>query len=127
LQAVNRLDHRKEAASAAKVVMSLCKTSNPTALEIVNDAADELTLDVKALSEQSESEFSLILSGGLLQNDTPLRQKFLKKIAEIKKINRIVALSCDPVYASAAIALENNGLSDAAEKLMSSVQVVKEL
>lgn len=127
LDAVNHQDHRKEAASAARVVMRLCDEGNPIAASIVNDAAEELALDIKTLCDQSEDPISLLISGGLLQNDTPVRREFVKLISNIEKIKSIVALNCDPVYASAAIALCKAGLCDAVESLMNSIEGVQEL
>lgn len=124
---VNRGDHRKLVASLTKEILRLCDDKNAVALDIVSDAADELALALRALSEQTDCEFSLLLSGGLLQNDTPLRRMLIKKAKAVKGIKGIVALSCDPVYASAAIALRYNGLPDAAEILMSCVKGVERL
>ena len=120
LRAVNQGDHRKRAASVTKVVLKLCDEGCKTAVELINTAAEELTLSVKTVSDQAEGKFSLILSGGLLQNDTPLRRMLTKKAEQLEKIERVVIPENEAVITAAAIALLNNGYKDASERLLSS-------
>lgn len=118
LRAVNQGDHRERSASLTRVVMSLYDRSNKTAIEIVNYAAEELALSAKTVASRAKSPVSLVLSGGLLQNDTPLRRGLIERLSSFEKINQIVTPACDAVRSAAAIALLNNGKADAAERLM---------
>ena len=118
-------ENTEKVASVAQTIMKLCEDGNQTALSIIDDASDELVLSVKSISEQVTEPFSLLLSGGLLQTETPLRKLFIKKVSTIKKINCISVLNCEAAYVSAAIALLNNGREDSAERLMKSIKEIE--
>lgn len=118
LRAFNQGDHRERAASTAEVVMHLYDNNNKTARELVKYAADELALSAKTVAARSDVQVALVLSGGLLQNDTPLRRELIERVSSFEKINKIVTPACDAVRSAAAIALLNNGRDDAAERLM---------
>ena len=118
LRILNQSDYQKRAASATEVVLRLYETGNTNATELINDAAEELACSINALAERANGSFSLILSGGLLQNDTPLRRILLEKVSVINNISKIVTPKCDAVLSAAAIALRSNGYDDAAERLM---------
>ena len=98
--------------------MRLYENNNETAKYIVANAADELALSVKTVAKRSPAPIPLVLSGGLLQNDTPLRRELLDKLSSYEKIARVVTPECDAVRGAAAIALLNNGREAAAERLM---------
>ena len=124
LRAVNQGDHRKRAASVTEVVSRLCDAGNKTAGELIENAADELILSVRTVLEQAEGSFSLLLAGGLLQNDTPLRRRFIEKAKQIDRLDCVETPTNEAVLTAAAIALSNNGLTDAAERLMFSAKEV---
>ena len=121
LNAVLRDNTRKTIASVARLVMQLCKKGNPVAESIVSEAAEQLFVSLKAVVRELDGRVPLLLWGGLLQNETPLRQKLIERVATLTKIERTVIPEQEAVRSAAAIALLNHQRVNAAERLMSSI------
>jgi N-acetylglucosamine kinase-like BadF-type ATPase len=111
--------YTKQVASASRVVMNLYEAGNPLAKELINYAAEELTLAVSALlCKVPGQKFTLLLSGGLLENDTPLRRVFLQRIHNNPQITSVQAPQVKSVQAAASLALLFGGHREAAELLL---------
>lgn len=109
----------KQVASASRVVMNLYEAGNPLAKELISYAAEELTLAVSTLLHKvPNQEFALLLSGGLLENDTPLRRVFLRSIQNNPQISSVQVPYIQPVQAAASLALLYSGHAEAAELLL---------
>ena len=119
LRAVNTGEFRSRVASVTQVVVDLCRKGNLTAQSLIGYAADELLLAVKAVAEQVEGQqFALILSGGLLTNDTPLQKMLLERVKEIPQLSEVQVPDVPAVRSAASIALLRSGRKEAAERLM---------
>ncbi len=119
LPAVNGADFRKKAASAAAVADRLYREGNPIAVKLFEDAAEECLCCVKAVLRQTELEkLSLILSGGLFREDSPLYALLGPKAEALPQIERVMLPKVSAVCSSAAIALHRAGRKQAAEHLM---------
>ncbi len=119
LPTVNNGDFRKQAATAAEVVDRLYREQNPIAVKLFTDAAEECLCAINAVIEQTDKrELSLILSGGMFRADSPLYTLVKQKADKLPQIDRVVLPKVSAVCASAAIALYQAGLADAAERVM---------
>ena len=119
LRAVNTGEFRSRVASVTPVVVKLCEQGNPTAKTLISYAADELLLAVKAVAKQVEGQqFALLLSGGLLTNDTPLQKMLLERVKEVPQLSEVQIPDVPAVRSAASIALLRSGRKEAAERLM---------
>ncbi|MBQ3763085.1 MAG: hypothetical protein II875_13920 [Clostridia bacterium] len=114
-------DGRKRVASAAKVVCALADGGNACAGGLLDDAAEEVVLLVRAvLARDEESDrVPLILSGGLTSEGSALRSR-IERLA-LEKCARVSAVKTPAVSAAAAcasLALKLAGLDEAAEKAL---------
>ena len=125
LNVLTHVDSRKKVASVAKPLMELYDKGNPIALSIIGKASDELVLLLKTIIKKADKSFALLLSGGLMQSDTPIRRELIKKLAGVGCISNIIALNGEVACASAAIALLNSGREDSAERLMNTIKGVE--
>ena len=121
LRKLNKGDTRSAVADAARVVFSLYEQGSPTAAALLDSCVEEIALTVKTAIRRDggAAEYPLILSGGLVREESPL---FAKLKAELLQpgsgISEITFLQVHPAVASASLALHHAGLEDAVEDLL---------
>ena len=121
LRKLNRGDTRSAVADAAKVVFSLYRQDSPTATALLDSCAEEIALAVRTAIRRDggKAEYPLILSGGLVREDSPLYTMLKEQLLRPGSgISEITALQVHPAVASAALALHHAGLEEAVEHLL---------
>ena len=121
LRKLNKGDTRSAVADAAKVVFSLYEQGSPTAVALLESCAEEISLAVRTAIRRdgSNAEYPLILSGGLVRQESPLYAMLKDRLLQPGSgISQITALQVHPAVASAALALHEAGLNDAVEYLL---------
>ena len=121
LRKLNKGDTRSAVADAAKVVFSLYGQGSAAAAALLKSCADEIALSVRTAIRRDggDREYPLILSGGLVQEDSPVYAMLKKQLLQPGSgISEITALQVHPAVASAALALHHAGLSGAVEELL---------
>ena len=121
LRKLNRDDTRSAVAGAAKAVFALYDRGSPTAAALLEGCAEELALSVRTAIRRDGGtrEYPLILSGGLVREESPLYAMLQKKLLQPGSgISELTALQVHPAVASAALALHHAGLEDAVEQLL---------
>ena len=121
LRKLNKGDTRSAVADAAKLVFDLYSQGSPTAASLIEKCAEEIALTVTTAIRRDggRCEYPLILSGGLVREESPLYAMLKQKLLQPGSgISEITALQVHPAVASAALALHNAGLSDAVEHLL---------
>ena len=84
----------------------------------MENCAEEIALTVTTAIRRDggKAEYPLILSGGLVREESPLYAMLKQKLLQPGSgISEITALQVHPAVASAALALHNAGLHDAVE------------
>lgn len=115
---LNLLTPAKHVAKVTETVLKLGEQGNETALKLIDQAAESLALAIRTLTDKTEGTFTLVLWGGLLQHDTPIRRRLAEKVEKIPCIRNIEVPAHEAVRSAAAIALRNNGYEEAAERLL---------
>ena len=121
LRKLNKGDTRSAVADAAKLVFDLYSQGSPTAAALLESCAEEIALTVTTAIRRDggKAEYPLILSGGLVREESPLYAMLKERLLQPGSgISEITALQVHPAVASAALALHHAGLSDAVENLL---------
>lgn len=97
---------RTKVASLARVVTAFADRGNETALEIIEEATDELSLAVKAVYEHLDlDEPRVVIVGALGNAGGRFTRMLYDKIGKIDSKIRIQGPSIDPAYAAAILAM----------------------
>ena len=121
LRKLNRGDTRSAVADAARVIFSLYDQGNATAASLLEACADEIALSVRTATRRdgTKSEYPLILSGGLVREESPIYEMLKSRLLRSGTgISQVTTLQVHPAVASAALALHHAGLNDAVETLL---------
>ena len=121
LRKLNRGDTRSAVADAAREVFDLYDQGSPTAAALLESCAEEIALTVRTAIRRDggSAEYPLILSGGLVREESPLYAMLKEKLLQPGSgISQITALQVHPAVASAALALHHAGYEDAVEHLL---------
>ena len=118
---LNKGDTRSAVAGAAREVFALYAQGSATAARLLDSCAEEIALSVRTAIARDGGirEYPLILSGGLVREESPLFSMLKEKLLlSGSGISEITTLQVHPAVASAALALHHRGLDDAAEALL---------
>ena len=121
LRKLNKGDTRSAVADAAKVVVSLYHQGSAAAAALLEECAEEIVLAVQTAIRRDggKTEYPLILSGGLIQESSPLYPMLKERLLQPGSgICQMTTLQVHPAVASAALALHQRGLSEAVEALL---------
>ena len=121
LRKLNKGDTRSAVADAAREVFALYEQGSPTAAMLLKTCADEIALTVRTAIRRDggEAEYPLILSGGLVREESPLYAMLKDKLLQPGSgISRMTTLQVHPAVASAALALHHAGCKDAVEEIL---------
>ena len=121
LRVLNKGDTRSAVADAAKEVFSLYQQGSAAAAALLERCADEIALSVLTATRRDDhaGEYPLILSGGLVRQESPLFQMLKQRLLQPGTgICDVTTLQVSPAVASAALALHHAGLSEAVEALL---------
>lgn len=113
-------DQRSLIASAAQCVCELYDCGDPAAIGILQYAAEELALAVKAAAGMAAftGPVPLIVSGSLLRPGRPLHALLLRQLRGAGYISRICASRIPAAAAAAAMALYESGMEQSAARLL---------
>ncbi|PKK96212.1 MAG: hypothetical protein CVV58_07535, partial [Tenericutes bacterium HGW-Tenericutes-3] len=99
---------RTKVAQISPLVTKYANLNNPYALEIVNDATDELALAVSAVYHELKlKNKQLVIVGGLGNADGIFKETLHKKINKIDESLKIIKPKIDPAHAASIMALRN--------------------
>lgn len=121
IRAVETGDRRSSVAGAAKVVSQLAGQGCACAVELLENAAEEIARAVAAACRRDggTEPIPLILSGGLVENGRPMFSLVAQAIPKyVGRISEVRPVSPAPSVSAAALALHNRGLDVAAERLL---------
>ncbi len=121
IRAVNSGDARKKIAGVARVVVALADAGNASAIQILQNAAEEIALSIGSACEQDAKtdRLPVVLSGGLMQEDRMLFKLVRGRIpAYTNRICEVKAAAVSPAASAAALALHSRGLEAAARKVL---------
>lgn len=103
IDAVYSTDNKAKIAQAATYVTKAARQDDQVALEIVEQAADELALLVQTVTP-SMSQLPIVLGGGLLLHDDFLREHVLRRIRQQQDIGPILFVE-HPAFSAACAAI----------------------
>ncbi len=103
IDAVYTADNKAKIAQVAAVVSEAAQRSDQVALEIVEQAADELALLVHTITPPM-SQLPIALGGGLLLHDDFLREHVLYRIQQKQDIGPIIKVE-HPAFSAACAAI----------------------
>ena len=103
IDAVYTVDNKAKIAQAATYVIHAARQGDAVALEIVEQAADELALLVQTVSP-SLSQLPIALGGGLLLHDDFLREHILHRIQQKQDIGPVIHVE-HPAFSAACAAI----------------------
>ncbi len=103
IDAVYTVDNKAKIAQVATYVTSAAQQGDTVALEIVEQAADELALLVQTVSPSS-LQLPLALGGGLLLHDDFLREHILHRIQQKQDISPVIHVE-HPAFSAANAAI----------------------
>ena len=121
LRKLNKGDTRSAVADAARVVFSLYDQGSPAAKALLEHCAEEIALTVQTAirRDSGATEYPLILSGGLVREESPIYGMLKEKLLQPGcGISEITTLQVHPAVASAALALHFSELPEAVETLL---------
>ncbi len=124
-------DYRTHVASVTRVIDQLAQQENSTAVFLFREAAKEVEASVHAVLKRSANtdpydwhendsglSFSLVLSGGLMRENSPLAKEMKKLLQDEPRIYHISLPIVPAVQSAASIALFEAGLTGAAQAVM---------
>jgi len=100
---------KKDIADLANLVFNAKKEGEPAANEIVETAADELTLAAQIVIgklDLSEHEFDVVLSGGVFENQPDFVKTMQKRLNLLTKNAKIHLPIREPAYGAVMLAIE---------------------
>jgi N-acetylglucosamine kinase-like BadF-type ATPase len=103
IDAVYTVDNKAKIAQVARYVIQAARQGDVVALEIVEQAADELALLVQTVSPSS-SQLPFALGGGLLLHDDFLREHILLRIQKKQDMSPIIRVE-HPAFSAACAAI----------------------
>ena len=103
IDAVYTVDNKAKIAQTAIYVIHAARQGDAVALEIVEQAADELALLVQTVSP-SLSQLPIALGGGLLLHDGFLREHILHRIQQKQDIGPVIRVE-HPAFSAACAAI----------------------
>ena len=103
IDAVYAIDNKAKIAHAATYVTEAARQGDQVALEIVEQAVDELALLVRTVAPPI-AQLPIALGGGLLLHDDFLRERLLRRIQQKQKLGSILFVS-HPAFSAARAAI----------------------
>jgi len=104
IDAVYTSDNKAKIAQVAAHVTEAAQRGDQVALEIVEQAADELALLVHTVTPPMSSQLPIVLGGGLLLHDDFLRKHVLHRIQQKQNIGPILNVG-HPAFSAACAAI----------------------
>ena len=127
-------DTRSRVAAVTRCVDQLAEEGNESAGKLFAQAAEDASASVRAVIARSAQEdpydwtprdsgemFTLVLSGGLFREKSPLYRALCRTLSRESRLTGITIPKVSAVQSAASIALYQNGRSEAAEHLMEQI------
>ncbi|WP_315119576.1 BadF/BadG/BcrA/BcrD ATPase family protein [uncultured Clostridium sp.] len=102
----------KKVSALAKDVFNSASHGDELALKIVNMAAEELLSHLNVVVDKLhlKEDFTLVLLGGLLENNTSLKDILVKKVMENYNKCNIVHMDVKPIFGAMILGLKHSNL-----------------
>jgi glucosamine kinase len=102
---------RQDVAGLAEIVQRVARRGDAVAVGVVQDAARELALHVRAILERlpGTREHALVLGGGLLTTTTPLREALVTRLREDAPRARVMDRVVDAARGALVLAARRSG------------------